>query len=175
MLDKLNDLSNLSNLLVHEVDPSAGYARRSIIIDDEGTGDPEDMIEIPMGKLVYRLTSASSLNLNASYTVFDKNEEYDEGDSGPGAEEDGIKGLLPVFNYAVVFGDKYSAKDLWFTSGSGENDAVAFVRGEVQLKAHTVWEANDLDPTSDVATCEAIKALLERQGIILLDSYETKI
>jgi len=180
MLDKLNDLSNLSNLLVHEVDPSAGYARRSIIIDDGGPGElgSEDPAayteEIPMGKLVYRLNSASALDLNAPYTVFDVNDEYGDGEEdnppvGPDGEVDGVVGLTAAYNFAVVFGDKYSTLDLWFTTGEGENDAVAFVRGEVQLKADTIWRANDI---TDSANKKAVKALLERQGIILLESDE---
>lgn len=180
MLDKLNDLSNLSNLLVHEVDPSAGYARRSIIIDDGGD-DKENgetsadyTEEIPMGKLVYRLNSASALDLNAPYTAFDITDEYGDGEEsnppkGPDGEESGVVGLTAAYNFAVVFGDKYSTLDLWFTTGDGENDAVAFVRGEVQLKADTIWRANDI---VDDAEKKAVKALLERQGIILLESDE---
>ena len=62
---------------------------------------------------------------------------------------------------------KYAASDNWNTSGEGPNDAVAFVRGEVQLDAAVIWGANNITDSGDK---KAVKALLERQGIILLES-----
>lgn len=169
------DSNILSNLVVHEVNPSAGYARRNIVIDDGGFGqnDPSTYtVAIPMGKLVYRLNSASALDLNASYTAFDVTDEYGDGDGGnpapgPDGEVSGVVGLTSAYNFAVVFGDKYAASDNWNTSGEGLNDAVAFVRGEVQLKADVIWKANNITNSGDK---KAVKALLERQGIILLES-----
>lgn len=137
----------LSDLVVHEVDPSAGYARRVVKVDD----NEEDF---PMGTLVARTISSGQLDQDAAYDKVDLSSDAD---------------LVATNELAVVFGDGYSARDTFTTPSSGNpHNAVAFVRGEVQLKAGKIKDVNGATDNQMVK----IKALLEAQGIILLDTQE---
>lgn len=133
--------NRLSDLVVHEVDPSAGYARRVVALSDTST-------DVPMGTVVYRTISSGQLDQDASYAVVTYGDDTK---------------LVATNEFAVVFGDAYSAKDTFTTASSGTTDAVAFVRGEVQLKEGKVQAATG---ASD-AQMKKLKALLEAQGVIL--------
>ena len=145
-LQNLN-LNQLSNLVVHEVEPGEGYARRDILVTGAGA-------TLKMGQLVKRTIAAGSLDQTAAYTpvVFTDDTQ-----------------LVATNEFAVVFGDKYSAKDSFVTAGSGDTKAVAFVRGEVQLKQGTVKSANA--PATD-AQMKKVKALLEKQGIVMINQVD---
>lgn len=144
-LQNLN-LNQLSNLVVHEVEPGEGYARRDILVTGGGA-------TLKMGQLVKRAISAGALDQTAAYVPVSYTNDDD---------------LVSTNEFAVVFGDKYSAKDSFVTANSGNTKAVAFVRGEVQLKQGTVKAANG---ASD-AQMEKVKALLEKQGIVMINQVD---
>lgn len=141
------NLNQLSNLVVHEAEPGEGYARRDILVTGAGA-------TLKMGQLVKRVISAGALDQTAAYVPVDLSVNDND--------------LVATNEFAVIFGDKYSAKDSFVTAGSGETKAVAFVRGEVQLKQNTVKAANG---ASD-AQMKKVKALLEKQGIIMLNQVD---
>lgn len=135
----------LSNLVFHEIDPSVGYARRVIVISDNDK-------EIPMGTVVWRTKASGAVNQDAPFAVV----------------SDAAAQLVADNELAVVFGDKYGCKDV-FTTGAAAaapHKAVAFVRGEVQLKDYLLMEALEIDDRGSDAY-KALKAILESQGIII--------
>lgn len=151
------NLNSLTNLVVHEVEPNEGYARR-----DVNLAATLNNVAIPMGTLVFRTIASGQLDQDATYTPV-------------GATNDNA--LVATNEFAVVFGDRYAAKDSFNTiaDGTTATPAVAFVRGEVQLKEDTVSEANALanrgtGDANQIARMVKVKALLEKQGIILLKS-----
>jgi len=133
----------LSDLVFHEVDPASGYARRVVEISDTDT-------EIPMGTVVFRSASAAA---GAPFAVAEVGDLH----------EDGVAADVEL---AVVFGDRYGCKGVFTTGASGNTGAVAFVRGEVQLKDYLIMEALGItDRGSDDYL--ALKEILERQGVII--------
>jgi len=151
------NLNSLTNLVVHEVEPNEGYARRDINL-----AGSLNNVAIPMGTLVYRTIASGQLDQDAPYSPV-----------GPTNDN----ALVVTNEFAVVFGDRYSAKDSFNTIADAvtATPAVAFVRGEVQLKEDTVSEANALtnrgtDDANQIARMVKVRALLEKQGIILLKS-----
>lgn len=144
-LQNLN-LNQLSNLVVHEAEPGEGYARRDILVTGGGA-------TLKMGQLVARTIASGSLDQTAAYAPVGWSNDND---------------LVATNEFAVVFGDKYSAKDSFVTESVGNTKAVAFVRGEVQLKQGTVKSANG---ASD-AQMKKVKALLEKQGIVMINQVD---
>lgn len=142
MANHAMEIGQLSDLVIHEVDPSAGYARRVIKLTNTGA-------EIKQGAIAYRTVASGLVNQDAAYTLLDG-----ETDSAELADD--------TNEFAVIFGDEYSAQKV-FTSADSDAKAVAFVRGEVQLKDSVVYEASGIDGSE-----AAVKALLEKQGIILI-------
>ena len=138
----------LSDLVVHEVDTSAGYAHRMVVLNDDET-------VFDMGTLVTRTISSGQLDQAAAYSKVDLGSDTD---------------LVATNEFAVVFGDAYSARDEFTTGKAADapHKGVAFVRGEVQLKAGKIQAVNGASDAQMVK----IKALLEAQGIILLDTQE---
>src|SRR5690606_17794112 len=122
--------------------------RRSILF-----ADSINNATIPMGKLVCRTKAAGGLDQDAPYDLVDLSSNDTQ--------------LVDTNEFAVVFGDGYSAKDSFNTTTgtSTETPAVAFVRGEVQLKEETIFAANGVEAT-DTTERTKIRALLEDQGII---------
>src|SRR5690625_788419 len=132
----------LSKLVFHEVDPSVGYSRRVINLSNTST-------DIPMGTVVFRSATASQ---EAPYAVATASDLFDED--------------IQDVDLAVVFGDKYACREVFTTEEAGTTAAVAFVRGEVQLKDHLLMESLGItDRGSD--EYDALKSLLERQGVII--------
>lgn len=131
----------LSDLVVHEIDPSVGYARRVIALSDTATA-------FPMGTVVKRAISAGALDQGAQFA------------------KAAVGDLVATNEFAVVFGDAYGCKETFTTSGVAGDKAVAFVRGEVILKDDLLMKSLSItDRTS--ADYKALKALLEKQGIII--------
>ena len=128
----------LSDLVVHEQDPSVGYARRWIVVQST---DP-----LEMGTVVFRTKNASVTAPYAPVTA---------------------AGDLALTNeYAVVFGDKYGCKETW-NVGAADTDinSVAFVKGDVILKDKLLIETTGFAFGS--AQYLQLKQLLENQGIII--------
>lgn len=133
----------LSELVFHEIDPSVGYARRVVNISDNET-------TIPMGTVVFRTKASGQLDQGAPFAV---------------AETDD---LVATNEFAVVFGDAYGCKGVFTTGAAADapHKAVAYVRGEVQLKDRLLMAALEIEDR-DSAEYKALKALLEAQGIII--------
>lgn len=130
----------LSDLVVHEVDPKVGYARRSLVVEDDK--------DVVLGTLVYRSKSSGELDQKAEYTVYTTN-----------------SALVATNEFAVVFGDNMCFNPSFTTEDlDGAYNAVGFVRDEVILKDATIFEANGITTDGDK---EKVKALLEAQGIII--------
>ena len=133
----------LSDLVAKEAFPSAGYARRVVNVTGAGAA-------LPMGTIVFRTIASGAVDQAAAYAPV----------ATPATQ------LVATNEFAVVFGDGYGAKKTFTSAGSGNTPAVAFVRGEVQLKDDMILSVNSL--TRDSAAHKAAKALLEKQGIIML-------
>ena len=128
----------LSDLVVHEQDPSVGYARRVITVRAE---DP-----LTIGTVVFRVKNA---NANAPYAP------VEDGDD------------LSLSNeYAVVFGDIYSCREQWeVTDDATTPNSVAFVKGTVILKDKLITETTGF--AFGTASYLQLKGLLEAQGIVI--------
>lgn len=136
------DETVLSDLVAHEAAPSVGYARRVVKVVGAGAA-------LPMGKLVFRTIASGAVDQDAPYAPV----------ATPATE------LVGTNEFAVVFGDGYGAKKTFTTAGTGNTAAVAFVHGEVVLKDALILEENGV--TRGTAAHKAVKALLEKQGIII--------
>ena len=135
--------SKLSNLVFHEIDPSVGYARRVIVLSDNET-------DIPMGTVVFRTAASGAVDQDAPFAVAEGSD------------------LVAANELAVVFGDHYGCKGVFTTGAAADapHRAVAFVRGEVQLKDYLLMEALEIEDR-DSAEYKALKTILESQGIII--------
>lgn len=132
----------LSDLVVNEFDPSVGRARR--VINVTTTED------LPMGTLVFR--EKDGLDLDAPYAPV----------------TDAATQLVATNELAVVFGDKYSCKEVVEAGEDGVVKAVAFVGFDVILKDKMVLDVNKIERDSEEH--KALKAILERQDIILAET-----
>lgn len=131
----------LSDLVVHEIDPSVGYARRVIAVSNTETA-------FPMGTVVKRAISGAALDQATQYA------------------KAAVGDLVATNEFAVVFGDGYGCKETFTTSANAGDKAVAYVRGEVILKDELLMKSLSItDRTS--ADYKALKSLLEKQGIII--------
>lgn len=132
----------LSDLVVHEQDPSVGYARRVVNVAGAAA-------TLKLGSVVFRTIASGAVDQSAAYAPL----------ATPATE------LVATNEVAVVFGDGYGFKTSFDTATVGNTKAVAFIRGEVILKDELLLSANSL--TRDSAAHKALKALLEKQGIII--------
>lgn len=130
----------LSELVVNEVDPSVGYARRVIRVAGTGT--------LPMGAVVYR---AKGTDPSATYAPLTAAAQ-----------------LVATNEFAVVFGDNFGCKftiPLQATPATTGN-AVAFVRGMIILKEYLLRQYTNSfgTPLTDTQFA-SLKHLLEQQNI----------
>lgn len=135
----------LSDLIVHEIDPSVGYNRRDINITPA---------EVSLGQVVYREATS---DLTAPYTVLD-----------------GAAALVDTNEFAIVLGDHFSFNPEFTPRAieEGQWNAVVIVGNgnAIQLKEYYVKQtAQDADGAdlSD-AEFETLRGLLEAAGIQLL-------
>lgn len=131
----------LSNLVFKEMEPADGYARR--VVNVTSTAD------MPMGTVVFRSLASGAVDQDAPFAPVAQG----------GAE------LVAANEFAVVFGDKFGVKDVVEGAATGTVAAVSFVRDEVQLKDDLLLSVNGI--TRGSAAHKALKALLEKQGIII--------
>ena len=135
----------LSDLIVHEIDPSVGYNRRDINITPAA---------VQLGQVVFR---AKSSDLTAAYAVLSAAAQ-----------------LVDTNEFAIVGGDHYSFNPSFTprTSATGQFNAVAIVGNgnAIQLKEYFVKQvAQDADGANLTdAQFETLRGLLEAAGIQLL-------
>ena len=130
----------LSALVVHEQDPSVGYARRTIVVQSS------DTVPVTMGTVVFRV---KNVDTNEPYAPLTSN-----------------TALVATNEFAVVFGDKQGCKAAWIAGASDTAvNSVAFVRGDVILKDELILDATGFD--RDSADHRKLKQLLENQGIVI--------
>lgn len=142
-----NYAKQMSDLVVNELDPKLGYARQCINVTAPVSGDP-----VRFGEVVFRAKDAEP---EAPYAVVT-----------------GAGDLVLANEFAVVFGDHYGIAEEFVPSDVGEDptgNAVAFIRGPVQLKEHYIKQvAQDADGAA--LTDEnflTLKGLLGKQDIIV--------
>lgn len=137
----------LSDLIVHEIDPSVGYSRRSINVTP-----PADPVQ--MGQVVFR---AKDSDLEAPYAVLSDAAQ-----------------LVDTNEFAVVFGDHFGFNPEFTPRAvaAGSFNAVAIVGNgnAIQLKEYYVKQiAQDADGAALTdAQFETLRGLLEATGIQLL-------
>lgn len=136
--------ARLSDLVVHEIDPSVGYSRRDINV----TAATDLMI----GAVVFR---AKAADLAAPYAPVT-------------AEED----LVDTNEFAVIYGDQFSFNPSFTTRAiaTGQYNAVGFVgtSGGLQLKEYYIKQRIVTDAGLTEANLETLKGLLEAQGVQVL-------
>ena len=132
--------SQLSHLVLHEKDPSIGYAREVIWVDVAA-----DTVVTP-GTVVFRAKGATDL----AYGLLTSNTQ-----------------LVTTNEFAVLFGDRYGHKESWtLLAADVVDNAVAFVRDNVILKDYLLKQKY----VTSVLTApqfEALRHLLKAQGVIL--------
>lgn len=143
-------VQRMSDLVVHELDPSVGYSRRDLNITPITPA-------IRIGTVVYR---AKSADLTAAWTVL--------ASATP---------LVLTNEFAVVYGDHFSFNPSFVPRAiaAGRYNAVGFVgtSGALQLKEYfikTVAKSTAATGGADLtdAQVETLKGLLEQQGIQVL-------
>lgn len=133
----------LSDLVLHENDPCVGQSREVIFVDVAA-----DTV-LPMGAVVYRAKAAT----DTSYAPLSAAAQ-----------------LVTTNEFGIVFGDHYGCKaEVTLLAADTVDNAVAFVRGPIQLKDYLVEEfatGGDtpiLTPTQFESLCHLLKA----QNVIL--------
>lgn len=132
--------TQLSDLVVHERDPSVGYAREVVFVDVAAD------TPVVMGMVAFRAKAAT----DTAYTLL----------SAAGQ-------LVTTNEFIVLFGDEYGAKPQGFTLLAAEttDNAVGYVRDNVILKDYPIKQATSgfLNATQ----FEALRHLLKEQGVIV--------
>lgn len=132
--------TQLSDLVVHERDPSVGYAREVVFVDVAAD------TPVVMGMVAYRAKAAT----DTAYTLMTAAAQ-----------------LVTTNEFVVLFGDRYQAKPQGFTllAADTTDNAVGYVRDNVILKDFPIKAATTgfLNPTQ----FEALRHLLKEQGVIV--------
>lgn len=128
----------LGDLVVHELDPSVGYARKVITLNFAAAGDASAVV---MGTVVAKA---------AADTTYHKVVAADLTTAGT--------------RFAVVFGDVYGWKPRFAITAGQNAQAVAFVRDEVVLSDFLIKQVNTQLNAAQIVT---LKGLLEAQGILV--------
>lgn len=132
--------TQLSDLVVHERDPSVGYAREVVFVDVAAD------TPVVMGMVAYRAKAAT----DTAYALLSNASQ-----------------LVATNEFVVLFGDEYGAKPQGFTLLAAEttDNAVGYVRDNVILKDYPVRQATSgfLNATQ----FEGLRHLLKEQGVIL--------
>lgn len=139
----------LSDIVVNELDPKVGYARETINVTPPAGGAP-----LAAGTVVYRVKSADPL---AAYAVLSADTQ-----------------VAATNEFAVVFGDHYGFKESFVPSAVDSSNpiagnAVAFVRGPVQLKDYYLRQIAQDSGGANLSDSEfnQLCELLSKQGIIV--------
>lgn len=117
----------LGDLVVHELDPSVGYARKVITLNFTAAGS------VPMGTVVAKA---------AADTTYHRAVVADLTTAGT--------------RFAVVFGDAYSAKATFDVAATTNTQAVAFVRDEVILSDYLIKQVNTQFNAAQIETLKGL-------------------
>ena len=132
--------TQLSDLVVHERDPSVGYAREVVFVDVAAD------TPVVMGMVAYRAKAAT----DTAYTLMTAAAQ-----------------LVTTNEFVVLFGDRYQAKPQGFTllAADTADNAVGYVRDNVILKDYPIKQATAgfLDATQ----FESLRHLLKEQGVVV--------
>lgn len=132
--------TQLSDLVVHEREPSVGYAREVVFVDVAS-----DTV-VPMGMVAYRAKAAS----DAAYTLLSASSQ-----------------LVTTNEFVVLIGNRYQAKPQGFTllAADTTDNALGYVRDNVILKDYPIKQATSgfLNATQ----FESLRHLLKEQGVIV--------
>lgn len=143
--------ARLSDLIVHELDPSVGYSRKCINVTPPAGG-----AAVKIGTVVFR---AKSTDVAGAYAVVSNANQ-----------------LVETNEFAVVFGDHYGFNPSFVprTIASGQFNAVAIVgrAGGIQLKEYFIkqWAQDSGGLALSDANFAILKEVLEKQGIIVLET-----
>lgn len=136
--------TRLSDLVQNELDPAVGYSRQDINVTPAG--------EVTMGAVAFRAKDSANTK-DTPYTVLTAAEA-----------------LVGTNEFAIVFGNEYSCKDVFTPRAIAANqfNAVAFVgkNGALILKERLVKEYA-LGAGLNESEFEVLRELLKSQGIIL--------
>lgn len=127
--------TQLSDLVVHERDPSVGYAREVVFVDVAAD------TPVVMGMVAYRAKAAT----DTAYALLSNASQ-----------------LVTTNEFVVLFGDEYSAKPQGFTllAADTTDNAVGYVRDNVILKDYLIKSATSgfLNATQFAALVHLLKA-----------------
>lgn len=127
--------TQLSDLVVHERDPSVGYAREVVFVD-VASDTP-----VVMGMVAYRAKAAT----DTAYTLLSNASQ-----------------LVTTNEFVILFGDRYQAKPQGFTLFAADttDNAVGYVRDNVILKDYLIKSATSgfLNATQFAALVHLLKA-----------------
>lgn len=132
--------TQLSDLVVHERDPSVGYAREVVFVDVAAD------TPVVMGMVAYRAKAAT----DTAYTLMTAAAQ-----------------LVTTNEFIVLFGDRYCAKPQGFTllAADTTDNAVGYVRDNVILKDYPIKAATS--GFLNASQFEALRHLLKEQGVIV--------
>lgn len=136
----------MSDLVVHEMDPSVGYSRKCVNVTP-----PADGATVDIGTVVFR---AASTNPAAPYAVLS---------AAAAISEDN--------EFAVIYGNEFSFNPSFVPRAivAGQFNAVGFVghSGGLQLKEYYLRQRHAALSDAEFAS---LKEVLEKQGIIVLET-----
>lgn len=134
----------LSDLVVHEKDPSVGYAREVVFVD-VASDTP-----VTLGTVAFRAKAAT----DTAYALLSN-----------------VSQLVTTNEFIVLFGDEYGCRtDGWTLLAAETTDnAVGFVRDNVILKDYLLKElyVNADSPLLNLTQFNALVHLLKAQGVIV--------
>lgn len=136
--------TQLSDLVLHERDPSVGYAREVVFVDVSADTD------VTLGTVAYRAKGAT----DTAYSLLTAAAQ-----------------LVATNEFVVLFGDQYGCRtDGWTLLADDTLDnAVGFVRDNVILKDYLVEQLYTTGDTPVLTPTqfESLRHLLKAQGVIL--------
>ena len=143
----------LSNLVIHEDDPSVGKARQCVFVDTAA-----DTTVTP-GYVAYRAKGATA---NAPYTLLSAAAQ-----------------LVATNEFVVLFGDRYGHKDSWVILAADTDtnplngNSVGFVRDNVILSDYLLKQIYTTggSPILTAPQFETLRHLLRAQGLIVENAY----
>ena len=136
----------LSDLVVHEMDPSVGYSRKCVNVTPPAASAP-----VEIGTVVFR---TKGVDPTAPYAVLSA-----------------ALDIVETNEFAVIYGDEYSFNPSFVPRAiaAGQFNAVGFVghSGALQLKEYYIKQRHAALSDAEFAS---LKEVLEKQGIIVLET-----
>lgn len=136
----------LSDLVVHELDPSVGYGRKCVNVTPPAAG-----AAVEIGTVVFR---AKGVDPEGAYAVLSAAAQIAE-----------------TNEFAVIYGDEYSFNPSFVPRAiiAGQFNAVGFVghSGGLQLKEYFLKQVHSALTDAQFAS---LKEVLEKQGIVVLET-----